>query len=539
MVDGQTLEADIPMSAALIDAFAAWTGDRSSLHQNEAFARRSRFRGRIAHGMLPVAGLLGLQALTTDAQVRFRSLKGQFLRPVGLTDVLRMRIDVDAAEFSHTAFRACWERASDGVVVTRVSGTFGLVSPASTLSVDPGSMDVDPLVERDQGVEACRGGMEAVGWRWGSDAWTAFGNSVLEPMGISLPSGPCPNLVATLMLSPLVGMRLPGRRATFLGFALEFQSDLPPSGRCELTGTVTDMQGGTGVLKTAITLQRCGQDVAAGHAEVLVNETPSRMPDCAILASGAVDLGLRDKVALVIGGSRGIGETTAKLLALLGARVTLTYFRGQADAEAILRDIRESKGVAECAYCDLRDEDGVSALVRSVLDREDRIDVLVNCAVHEFAPTKYGEQGWEAYLQELDVSVKGLHATCRNVVPAMRRNGSGKIINFSSVTVRIPVSGQTRYITAKAAVEGYTRSLAFELAASNIQVNLVIPTMTETDLVSAIPATYRDRMGTERPYGRHVRPQEVAQAVAFLASDWSDAMTGQALVLNLGEPPYA
>lgn len=538
-LDGDVLVADLPMSAALVDAFARWTGDRSSLHLDPAFARRSRFRDRVAHGMIAVAGLLALQSLHPDEQLRFRALKGQFLRPVGLTDVLRMRVQQDLSDARDVAFRATWERESDGVTVTRVDGTYARVPPASGPAAEPGGMDVDSLCERDEGVASLQDTDEVIRWRWGSAAGEEFKALVLEPMGVRLPGRPCPNLLATVMLSPLVGMRLPGRRATFLGFDLSFERDLAWWGECALAGTVTEVQGGTDVMRAAVRVDGADETVAAGRVEVLVNAPPTRMPDSAALAGSAVDLGLRDKVALVMGGSRGIGETTAKLLALLGARVTLTYFRGQADAEAIVADIREAGGVADCASCDVRDEGQVSALVRRVMEREDRVDILVNCAVHDFAPAKYGEQGWEAYLHELDVSVKGLHTVCGCVVPVMRRARGGKIINFSSVAVRTPVSGQNRYITAKAAVEGYTRSLAFELAGSNIQVNLVIPGMTETDLVSAIPANYRERIATERASGRHVRPEEVAQAVAFLASDWSNAMSGQALILNLGEPPYA
>jgi len=101
------------------------------------------------------------------------------------------------------------------------------------------------------------------------------------------------------------------------------------------------------------------------------------------------------------------------------------------------------------------------------------------------------------------------------------------------------VRGQSRYITAKSAVEGYTRSLAVELLKENIQVNMVVPAMTETDLIAAIPSDFVRRMAGARGMGRHVRPIEVAQAMVYLASPWADALSGQALVLNLGEPPFA
>ena len=120
-----------------------------------------------------------------------------------------------------------------------------------------------------------------------------------------------------------------------------------------------------------------------------------------------------------------------------------------------------------------------------------------------------------------------------------KNNGGGKIINLSTVAVDNPVAGQSRYITAKSAVTGYTKSLAKELMKFNIQANLVVPNMTDTDLVSVLPSMYKDKIAESRPYGRHVYPVEVAQSIVFLASNWSDAITGQKLVLNLGEPPFA
>jgi NAD(P)-dependent dehydrogenase (short-subunit alcohol dehydrogenase family) len=121
----------------------------------------------------------------------------------------------------------------------------------------------------------------------------------------------------------------------------------------------------------------------------------------------------------------------------------------------------------------------------------------------------------------------------------MKARGGGKIVNLSSVAVDNPVSGQSRYITAKSAVLGYTKSLAVELAKFGIQANVIVPNMTDTDLIASIPTAYRDKLAASRPSKRHVQPIEVAQAVVFVASKWSSAITGQKVVLNLGEPPFA
>jgi 3-oxoacyl-[acyl-carrier protein] reductase len=178
-------------------------------------------------------------------------------------------------------------------------------------------------------------------------------------------------------------------------------------------------------------------------------------------------------------------------------------------------------------------------MIAAVVEEYGHIDVLVNNAVRDFKPKDIVDLEWNEYVQEFDVSVRGLHACCKAVIPIFKSNGGGKIINLSTVAVDNPVPGQSRYITAKSAVTGYTKSLARELIEFNIQANLVVPNMSDTDLVSVLPTLYKEKIAESRLYGRHVYPIEVAQSIAFLASNWSDAITGQKLVINLGEPPFA
>ena len=131
-----------------------------------------------------------------------------------------------------------------------------------------------------------------------------------------------------------------------------------------------------------------------------------------------------------------------------------------------------------------------------------------------------------------------MHHCCCEVVPLFKAQGGGKIINLSTIVVDNPVKGQSKYITAKSAVVGYSRSLAKELAGDNIQVNILAPNMTSTDLLAGLPGEIVRRMGQLRPGKRNMEPVEVAQAIVFLASQWSNSMNGQKLVLNLGEPPF-
>ena len=166
------------------------------------------------------------------------------------------------------------------------------------------------------------------------------------------------------------------------------------------------------------------------------------------------------------------------------------------------------------------------------------IDILVNNAIGEFQPRPATDVTWEDFLEELEVSVKGMHSCCRQVIAGMRVRNQGKIINIGSAITDAPAPSQAKYITIKSAIVGYTRSLAVELAPDGIQVNLVSPQMVETSLIATLPPTLVKKLGEETAAGRLLQPIEVAQAILFLASSWSNAMSGERLLLNQGQAPF-
>jgi NAD(P)-dependent dehydrogenase (short-subunit alcohol dehydrogenase family) len=279
--------------------------------------------------------------------------------------------------------------------------------------------------------------------------------------------------------------------------------------------------------------------LASGEIRALVNPPPRRMLSASELRDRHLGLGIDGKSVVVIGASRGIGETAAKLFAMHGAAVVVHYFRGHEDAQAIAAEIEDAGGRAMAIGCDIRDEAAVEAFFATVAQKQGGLDVLVANAVMDFRPEPLSRLGWADIEAELEVSLKGLHACCRAAIPLMQARGGGRIVTVSSIATDQPVKGQAKYITAKSAVEGYTKSLAVELARDNIQVNLVVPAMTETDLLASIPSDFVRRIGSGRAMKRNLQPVEVAQAMLYLASDWSRGMSGQKLVLNLGEPPFA
>ena len=534
------------VDAALVEAFAALSGDRNALHLDAAFARRSRYRERVAHGMVATAHLARLGAQFPEHAVRFRALEGRFAAPVPLGTTLRLEVelaapeagDEAAAEPGERAFEAVW-RGADGGSVLQVSGRMALLPrPALDAGGDAGGdacLLVAPTVELERGAAALEGASEVLELAVTGAALQALGRLTGLPPAVPV----CPNLAATLALSTLVGMRLPGRYATFTSFALAFDADVAPGVPLRLEGQVRKVSAASETLIAGVRLTQQAGSIAAGEVRALVNPPPRRLLGAAEIKARHTGLGLAGKVVVVIGASRGIGETAAKLFAMHGALVVVHYFRGRADAEAIVADIEAAGGRALAFGCDIRDEAAVEAFLAAAAEAMGGIDVLVNNAVVDVSSAPLEELGWVDLDRELAVSLKGLHACCRAAIPLMKSRGGGRIINVSTVYTGQPVKGQGKYVTAKAAVEGYTKSLAIELARDNIQVNLVVPAMTETDLLAAIPSDYIRRAGRARAMQRNLQPIEVAQAMVYLASSWTSGMSGQKVVLNLGEPPFA
>jgi 3-oxoacyl-[acyl-carrier protein] reductase len=308
-----------------------------------------------------------------------------------------------------------------------------------------------------------------------------------------------------------------------------------------LQGTVTHRSMATRIIKKELVASRSGQDkdvVLRGKVATLVNKPSRNMPSFQELRDSAVDLGLEGKVVLVTGASRGIGETTAKVLALAGAKVIVNYHRGAEDASRIVQEITTAGGEAIALAADVTSSDEVQALLQRGIERYGAIDVLVNNAARDFRPIPFLQLSWEEIQKDLDVIVKGTFLCCRHVIPFMLERGTGKIINISSVATDNPPPEQAKYVMAKSALVGLTRSLSIEFASKNIQVNLVVPSFVETDFVAHIAEGFREKIARDTPMKRHASAVDVAQAVLFLASSLSSFTTGQKIMVTGGGAPY-
>lgn len=241
---------------------------------------------------------------------------------------------------------------------------------------------------------------------------------------------------------------------------------------------------------------------------------------------------LKDKIAVVTGGSRGIGEAIAGHLAALGATVVLSA-RTKKAAESVAAAIRENGGSAEGVALDLTDPDSVDSCVAAVLERHQRIDILVNNAgiTSDNLLMRMKPEEWESVIS---TNLGGTYRMCRAVVPKMVRARYGRIVNISSVVGTLGNPGQANYAAAKSGIEAFSRSLARELASRNITVNSVAPGFIDTDMTRVLDDKQRDALLSQVPLGRLGSPQDVAAAVAFLVESQAQYVTGITLHVNGG-----
>lgn len=242
---------------------------------------------------------------------------------------------------------------------------------------------------------------------------------------------------------------------------------------------------------------------------------------------------LTGKVAIVTGGSRGLGRAAAEALAARGAHVVITYVRGEAEARAAVEAITAKGGKAEAIGFDVADMAAAEAAIADAAKRLGRLDILV-----ANAGISIDNLLLRVKEDELDrlfaVNVKGALACARAAIKVMMRARTGRIVLLSSVVGEMGNVGQTAYAATKAALLGVTKSLAREYASRGITVNAVSPGFIETDMTASIGAEMKDGLLRAVPLGRIGRAEEVAAAVLFLCSDEASYITGQTLRVNGG-----
>ncbi len=239
------------------------------------------------------------------------------------------------------------------------------------------------------------------------------------------------------------------------------------------------------------------------------------------------------RVALITGGSRGIGRAIAESLAKQGHQVAVNYVSNRSAADEAVAAIKAAGGTAVAVQGDVGDEDSVAALVEQVQEQLGPIEILVNNAgiTRDDLLMRMKPDAWDAVIQ---TNLKSVFLCSKAAMRGMLRARWGRIINISSVAGVYGNAGQANYAAAKAGVIGFTKSLAKEIGSRGITVNAVAPGFIETDMTAALGEGAAEAAEKQITMGRLGRPEEVASAVGYLASEEASYVTGQTIVVDGG-----
>ena len=239
----------------------------------------------------------------------------------------------------------------------------------------------------------------------------------------------------------------------------------------------------------------------------------------------------KDKCYLVTGASRGIGAKIAELLAAEGARVAITYSSSSAKAEGVLESLRGDSH--RMVQMNLQNPESVKDAFKSVLDDFPQLDGLVNNAgiTKDQILLRMKDEEFD---DVINTNLKGAYLCTKLAMKPMMKKRYGSIVNVTSVIGQMGNAGQSNYAASKAGIEGFTKSIAREVASRNIRLNCVAPGLIQTDMTGQLSEDQKQQMLNEIPLARWGTPEDVARAVSFLLSDEASYVTGQTLSVNGG-----
>lgn len=335
-------------------------------------------------------------------------------------------------------------------------------------------------------------------------------------------------MLGAAFISTIIGTKLPGDGALWFAQQLEFLLPVRIGDCLTIRAEVIrkDERSQTIELQTDI-LNQHRQKVTTGVAKVKIVEFKATEPTLTHPSS--------KRVALVVGGSGGIGSAICRALAIEGFDVAVHYFKNVTSARQVAGQVEAQGSKAYVCSADILEESAVNELVEQVSRHLGPITVLVNCATAKIAAIKLSDLIWSDFEEHLGTTIRGAFYLVRSVLPFMEKARYGKIIHINSQYLESPETSLLPYITAKGALMGFTRALAFDLAPKGIRVNSVSPGMTDTEQIADVPERVRLLTAARTPLRRLAQPEDVSAAVVFLASERADFLAGETIRVNGGQ----
>lgn len=334
-------------------------------------------------------------------------------------------------------------------------------------------------------------------------------------------------MIGASFISTIIGTKLPGDGALWYSQTLEFLLPVRIDDVITVVAQVTKKIENERVIELKVEIfNQNRQVVTRGISKVKVLEE-------IVVTEHKQDLIKR--TALIIGGTGGIGKAVARQLAKDGFAILLHYHSNTEAAQALKREFQE-QGTEVAVFCaDIRNEKSIDELIGYAERKFSGIDVLINCAASPIPTIKISDLLWSDIEAQLEMNIRVNLMLIQKVLPHMIEKKFGKIIMLGTSASDKPNVGWAHYITAKSALEGFTKAVAFELAPKGIRINMVSPSLVSTDLTADVPEKVKLMTAAQTPLRRLATSADVAGAVSFLASEKADFITGEILRLNGGQ----
>lgn len=336
-------------------------------------------------------------------------------------------------------------------------------------------------------------------------------------------------MLGASFISTIIGTKLPGDGALWFSQSLEFLLPVRIGDALEVEAEVIKKHDREQFIELATTIKNQNRQVVTrGTAKVKIVEQEVSPAEETVPEKV-------EKVAVVIGGTGGIGSETCRKLAKDGFIVVIHYNSNKKAAEKLNEELNANGVKTMIVGADIKNEASVQEMVQQVVRKFGGIHVLVNCAAANIPNIKFNNLTWSDYLAQLELNIQAMLYLSKAIVPEMIQKGGGKIITIGSYAVDKPNSDWSHYITAKSALVGFNRSLAFELAPKGIMVNMVTPSLVNTELTADIPEKIKLITASQTPLRRLALAKDVAGAIGFLASDAANFMAGENIRVNGGQ----